>query len=170
MTRRSPTPSPDADFAARFAEAAARANEREQHARRNEGLWLSHHHPEEWDRCLVIRGRRVCRRCFVLYPLAFSIALLTLAGGSPWPPELDPWFIWGLSIPATVEFVGEQLGRFRYSARRQVAVTAVVAVAYGRGLGLELQDSWHWLFWGPILLFGTAWFTAAMVGRRRRGR
>jgi uncharacterized membrane protein len=174
----SPSPAPDAaelpgpgpEAEATFAALVEAANAREAAARASRGIWLSHHHPEDHERCLVVRGRLVCRRCFVLYPLGFSVALLTLAGGGLWPTSLDPLLIWLLCIPATVDFVGEQLGWFRYAARRQAVVTAVVAVAYGRGLGLELDDRWHPLFWGPILVFGTTWFVVSLVGRRRRQR
>ena len=33
-------------------------------------MWLSHHWPSGYDRCTVIAGRHVCRRCLVLYPVA----------------------------------------------------------------------------------------------------
>lgn len=160
-----------ADLDALFDQVAARARQREAEREAAAGLWLSHHHPQDYDRCMVVRGRRVCRRCLVLHPLAFSVALLTLAGGSLWPEALDPWLIWGLCIPATVDFAAEQFGLVRYSARRQVVVSALVALAYGRGLGIELDDRWQPLFWGPVLVFCTLWFVLALAGRavRRRG-
>ena len=33
-------------------------------------MWLSHHWPPDYDRCAVVAGLHVCRRCLVLYPLA----------------------------------------------------------------------------------------------------
>ena len=160
-----PTPSELDD---RFEEIAARARGREEAYRAERGLWLSHHHPHDYERCAFVKGRPVCRRCLVLYPLSFSVALLTLAGGSPWPVRYDAWVIWALCIPGSIDFIGEQLGFLRYSPRRQIAVMTGVALAFGRALGLELQDRWQWLFWGPVLICGNIWFLAVVVGRYRR--
>ena len=38
-------------------------------------MWLSHHWPSDYDRCAVVAGRHVCRRCLVLYPLALVAAV-----------------------------------------------------------------------------------------------
>ena len=43
-------------------------------------LWLSHHPPHELDRCVVVGGRHVCRRCVLLWPLTFVAFALALAG------------------------------------------------------------------------------------------
>ncbi len=131
-------------------------------------MWHAHHWPEEYDRCVTIAGRHVCRRCLILYPAALVVAVLSLAGITLWPPALDLWFIWGLCIPATGDFVLEQLGVIRHSPRRQVATTALLAPALGRGFGHELAQTWSWEFWGPVFTFCTVWFVAALVGRHRR--
>lgn len=162
----------DPHFDARFADAVARidrrrAEEAAEHERRR-SFWRTHHHPDQYDRCAVIAGRRYCRRCLTLYPIALLFAGLTLAGWSPWPQHLDLWAIWLLCLPATADFVAEQLELRRYSARRQVVTTLLLAPALGRGLGHELQDSWSWEMWGPVLCFCTIWFFAALEGHRRR--
>jgi hypothetical protein len=149
-------------YAAKVAEIEAR--------RRSEAttpLWLSHHDPDEYERCLVVGGRHVCRRCAVFYGVGFTVALTTLAGLRPWPEELDLWFIWLLCIPGTVEFVAEAVGLIRYDARRQALLTVFVGAAYGRGLAYELDDRWSWEFWGPVLVFCTIWFVAVWIGRAR---
>jgi hypothetical protein len=128
-------------------------------------MWLSHHWPDELDRCVVLGGRHVCRRCLVLYPLALAVAIASLVGLPPWPEALDLWFIWGLCIPATLEFMAEQIRVIDYSARRQTIATLMLAPALGRGMAHELDDSWSWEFWGPVLVFCAAWFIATLVGR-----
>lgn len=130
-------------------------------------LWLSHHWPDEYERCSIIGTRHVCRRCLVLYPLAVVTLVCSLAGLQPWPDSLDAWMIWLLCIPATVEFLAEKLLGTPYDARRQVIVTALVAVALGRGLSYEVADRWSWLFWGPVIVFGAIWFAAAMYRAQR---
>jgi hypothetical protein len=144
---------------------AAMAARREADAARR-GFWLAHHWADQHERCSVIGGRRVCRRCLTLYPLAITVAVASLAGLTPWPERLDPWAIYAICLPGTVEFVAEQLGRLRYSARRQVAVTVLVAIGLGRGMAYEWQHRWSAEFWGPLFVYGTMWFLAAVTARR----
>lgn len=145
------------------------AHHRLRQARRN--MWLAHHWPDDYhERCVMLGGRPVCRRCSALYPLGFVVAFASALGYAPWPPELDPWPIWLLSLPATVTYVGEAIGWLRYRVRWQVATTLVAALAFGRALGYELNDRWHPWFWGPIAVFGGIWFTATMIGAQRARR
>ena len=71
--------------------------------------------------------------------------------------------VWLLAIPATVEFVGGEMGWWRYNARRQVMVTFTVGLAVGRGFFAELSDPGNWTFWGPVLVFGSIWFAVAVL-------
>ncbi len=96
-------------------------------------LWLSHHHPEAYERCAVVAGRHVCRRCLVLYPLAL-VAGVAISLGSWWDHALDPWVLWLFPLPGVIEFVLDNLGRISYSARRQVLLSAAGALAAGVGL------------------------------------
>ncbi len=151
----------------RVAEAMAEHRRAEESRR---AMWRTHHRHDQYDRCVTIRGRRVCRRCITLYPTSLVVAALSLAGVVLWPVQYDLWLIWGLCLPGTLDFVLEQTGVVRYSARRQVWVTLLVALALGRGFAYEIQSRWSWEFWGPVLVFSTAWFVAAVVGSRRSGR
>ncbi|MEM9464390.1 MAG: hypothetical protein AAGA90_03410 [Actinomycetota bacterium] len=128
-------------------------------------MWHAHHWPDEYHRCVTVGGRPVCRRCLTLYPAAIVVGLAFVFGVSLWPAAADPWLIWALCLPATADFVLEQAGVIRYSARRQVITTALLAPALGRGFGYELTDSWSWEFWGPVLVFCTIWFIATLIRR-----
>lgn len=156
----------DEDFSRRFDAAVAEIEARHRAGEARRWFWLTHHHPDQYDRCTRLGARHVCRRCLTLYPVAFLFAALTLVGWSAWPESLDLWFIWLPCIPVTVDFVLEQLGVVRYSARRQFLTTLAVAPALGRGIGHELDDSFSWELWGPVLVFCTIWFLAALAGRR----
>ena len=152
------SPVVDARFELRVAQIARRHRHRA--ARRH--LWLSHHWPEHYgQRCVRLGSRHLCRRCTALYPLAFLVALVSAAGRPPWPAELDPAMIWILSIPATVAFVGEAVGLFRYSPKWQVGTTLLAGAGFGRALGYELVDRWSPEFWQPIAVFGGIWFFAS---------
>jgi hypothetical protein len=110
-------------------------------------LALSHHHQDQLERCIVVQGHGVCRRCSVLYPIAFGVMGLALAS-TALPAAVAVAFMLTLPVPASVEFLGEQFGRFPYDARRQVAVTALAAPALGLGFARVLNqrtDPWFWL-------------------------
>ena len=63
-------------------------------------LWLSHHDPGAYDRCVVVAGRHVCRRCLVLYPLAFVV--LVVAQGSGWSGPTEALALVALPLPAVL--------------------------------------------------------------------
>jgi len=149
---------------AAFAEIAARREAAATHEHAQKSLWLAHHWPERYDRCMVIGGRHVCRRCTVFYSISFLVAALAFAGIAPWPESFDIWAVWLTPIPATIEFALGEMTKLQYSARRQVIVTAFMSPAVGRGMAAELSDQGSWLFWGPVLVYGTSWFIFALVG------
>lgn len=150
---------------AAFEQKLATIERRESDRKAGAAMWHAHHWPDEYDRCMSIAGRPVCRRCLTLYPAAIVVGVAFVFGVSLWPAAADPWLIWALCLPATADFVLEQTKVVRYSARRQVLATALLAPALGRGLGYELDDTWSWEFWGPVLTFCTIWFFAALAGR-----
>jgi hypothetical protein len=129
-------------------------------------LWLSHHFPEQYDRCVTIGSTHVCRRCLVLYPLAFAVMFLSL-GGVHWSSSLDGVLLVLLPAPAAIEFVAEQLGLVRYQPLRQMLVTIVLAVGLGRGFAIYLREPGSLLFWGVVLGYGAV-CVAALVWRIRR--
>jgi hypothetical protein len=161
---------PLSDVDEAFAEVVARRAADHAHEQGRKALWLAHHWPHRYERCTIVRGRHVCRRCLWFY----GTSLLTLAaawlGASPWPASWDLTMVWLLSLPATLEFAGGELGGWEYDSRRQVAVTTILGLAVGRGFYAELSDPGNWIFWGPVLVFGTLWFTiAASAWLRNRG-
>jgi hypothetical protein len=116
-------------------------------------MWLSHHWPSEQDRCMLVRGRWVCRRCGVLYPLSL-VAAVILGFGPSWPERLDPWFLWLLPLPAVLEFLGEQLGLIRHSPRRLIVLSVPLAVACGRLYVRYLDDLGDSLVWSVVVAYG----------------
>jgi hypothetical protein len=130
-------------------------------------MWLSHHWPSGYDRCAVVRGRHVCRRCLVLYPVAL-VAGLAIGLGSWWPASLDPWALWLLPLPGVIEFVLDNLGRIAYSPRRQVALSAAGAVAAGVGYLRYLDDALDPLVWSVVGVYTATCVAAVVIGSRRR--
>jgi len=116
-------------------------------------LLLSHHPPSQYDRCIRVGRFHVCRRCAVLYPLAFAVAIAS-AFGAHWPEAWDRTLLYLLPLPMTLEFVVERFGGIRYNAARQLMLTAVAAPALGRGFARYATHPGDRLFWGMVFLFG----------------
>lgn len=128
-------------------------------------MFLSHHWPSGYDRCVVIGGRHVCRRCLVLYPVVIVVALL--AGlGLTWPHRFDPWVLWLAPLPGVLEFSLDALGVIRHHPLRQALVTALLAVAYGKLLWRYAQDPGDALAWSVLVVDCGICLVAALVGRR----
>ena len=130
---------------------------------------LSHHLAHEHDRCVVIANRHVCRRCLVLYPVAFVVMFLAL-GGITWSEQLDPLLLLGLPLPVTMEFIGEKLGLLRYSARRQITLTAIAAPALGAGLAQHVLSPFPKWFVVMVLVHGGVCALAHVVSSSRQDR
>lgn len=129
-------------------------------------MWLSHHWPSGYDRCALVSGRHVCRRCLFMYPVA-AVAAVLGAMGVGWPDRFDLWALWLLPLPAVVDFVVDNLGRSRYSATRQAALSAVGAVAAGVGYRRYLESPGDWRVWSVVLAYGAICLAAALMGNRR---
>jgi len=128
-------------------------------------MWLAHHYPEDYDRCVVIGRSHVCRRCLALYPLAFVVLGICLVAPPGRAATIGALAV--LSLPAVVELVLEQLGVVRYSPRRQVGVTLLLALGLGAGFAAYLDDQLDPAFWGVVVAYTAICLAAVVVGRRR---
>lgn len=130
-------------------------------------MWLSHHWPGQYDRCAVVGGLHVCRRCLVLYPLALVTGIL-VGLGSWWPHGLDATVLWLFPLPGVVEFVLDNLGRIRYSPLRQVVLSAFGAVAAGVGYVRYLDHTTDRLVWTVVGVYTATCVAGVVVGQLRR--
>lgn len=130
-------------------------------------MWLSHHWPVDYDRCALLAGRHVCRRCAFMYPVAAMAALL-LAAGRFWPSPFDVVVLWLLPLPAVVDFVTDNLGFTRYSPRRQAALTALGAIGAGAGYVRYLESPGDTAVWTVVVVYGAVCVIAAIAGARTR--
>ena len=129
-------------------------------------LWLSHHWPDEYDRCIHVGRRHICRRCAVFYPVCFATMALALAGVR-WPVRFDPWLLWLMSVPVVLEWWMEHLGVWRYSARRSVVTALLVAPAVGVGLARYLEHPGDRLWWAVVLTYGVICLVPMLISHRR---
>ena len=121
-------------------------------------MGLSHHEPGAEDRCAVVGGRLVCRRCVVLYPLAVAVAVAQVAGAIP--DAVGTWLMWAAPVGVVVEWMGEHVGGWAYSPRRQVTLTAVAAPALGVALGRHAVDP----FVASAVIPMAVWTTVCLAG------
>jgi hypothetical protein len=128
-------------------------------------MWLSHHWPEDYDRCTRIGRSHVCRRCLWFWPTTLAVAAVALAG-LRWPTSLDPWFLALLPVPVVVEWWLEQLGRVRYSPTRQVCLSLLAAPAVGVGLARYLRTPTDPLFWGVVAAYAVICAIPVVLARR----
>ena len=114
---------------------------------------------------MVVRGRHLCRRCFILYPTLVVVAAAAAFLGNPaW------WIIWLPPIPATVEFYLEMHSKAEYNRRRATLFNVAMAVGVGSGLSTLGTDAAPLSFWLPVVVFGSVWaaiFISSIRGRRR---
>ena len=160
----------EADVDAAFAEVAERRKSEAEFVAARKNLWRAHHWPHRYERCTTIGGRHVCRRCLWFYSVSLAVLAVNAMSLRLWPEAWEPGVLWLLALPATIEFIGGEFGAWRYDARRQILVTMVMGVAVGRGFHVELASPGHWVCWGPVLVYGSLWFTAAAIAwLMRRG-
>lgn len=130
-------------------------------------MYLSHHWPDQYDRCTVIGGMHICRRCLILYPVALVAGVL-ISLGSWWPEPLNPWVLWLFPLPGVVEFVLDNLRLITYSPVRQMWLSAAGAVAAGVGYSMYLQDTFDATVWAVVAVYTAVCVLSVVVGHGRR--
>lgn len=128
-------------------------------------MWLSHHWPEDYDRCVRVGRSHICRRCLWFYPVCFAVTALTLAG-TRWPAALDPWLLALLPLPVVAEWWGEHLHLVRYSPVRQIVLTLIAAPAVGVGLARYLDSPGDTLFWTVVAAYAVLCLIPFVIGSR----
>ena len=130
-------------------------------------MWLSHHYPEDYDRCVRVGHRHLCRRCVVLYPLA--VLVLGIGAALAVDPAVTAAALVILPLPAVVEWTLEHLGVVAYAPARQVAVTIPLAVGLGAGFVRYFEQRTDPWFWTVVLGYG-GWCAAVALWSWRHPR
>lgn len=102
-------------------------------------FWLSHHHPEEYDRCYAIGPLRVCARCLGVYPTMALTLVALFVLRAPLEHRADLPAVLALTAPATLDWA---FGRFRPHALSnpwRTATGIALGLALGRSLFIHLQ-------------------------------
>ena len=128
-------------------------------------LWLSHHYPHEYDRCIRVGDSHICRRCTVFYPVVFAVMFATLAD-MRWPQASDAWLLWLLPVPVVTEWSLEHLGTIRYSAGRNTTLTLICAPAVGVGLARYMASPGDTLFWSVVAAYAVICIIPVVLNRK----
>jgi uncharacterized membrane protein len=115
-------------------------------------MWMAHHYPEDYDRCFRVAGRHLCRRCFILYPVAF-VTLALAQAGLRWPRHLDPWLLVLLPLPGVIEFVAEHRHWIAYRPALQELLAVPMGIGLGVGFFRYLHHPGDLLFWGIVAVY-----------------
>jgi uncharacterized membrane protein len=102
-------------------------------------FWLSHHGPEELDRCYRVGGVHLCARCLGTYPVLFAVLVAQFAWHAPLSHPLDLPIGVGLVLPATADWAFGRFHPHRFSNPWRTATGALLGVALGRSLFIHLQ-------------------------------
>jgi len=103
-------------------------------------FWLSHHGPDEFDRCYRFGQVHVCARCLGTYPVMFAAIAAQLALRFPLHHVLDVPLGIALVLPATLDWA---IGRFqphRFSNPWRTLTGALLGLGMGRSLFIHLQQ------------------------------
>lgn len=102
-------------------------------------FWLSHHPPEELDRCYRFGSVHLCARCLGTYPVMFAVIAVQLALHAPLEHPLDLPLCVALVLPATIDWA---IGRFqphRFSNLWRTSTGVLLGLGLGRSLFIHLQ-------------------------------
>ena len=102
-------------------------------------FWLSHHPPDELDRCYRFGTLHVCARCLGTYPVMFAAIAAQLALHFPLAHPLDVPLCIALVLPSTIDWA---LGRFqphRFGNPWRTATGVLLGLGLARSLFIHLQ-------------------------------
>ena len=134
-------------------------------------LWLSHHRPAHYHRCIRVGGARVCARCLGLYPILFALLALQMAMRLSHPLPLEGWWVMLLPVPALLDWARGRLAPSSGSNLSRLVTGALLGVALARSLFLHFLRPFNVLSSAQLsflalvfgLVEGVAWL------KRRRG-
>lgn len=133
-------------------------------------FWLSHHHPEEYNRTYLLGGVRVCARCLGTYPVLFAAIWVQAKLKVPLEWRWDGLWALLLPLPALVDW---SLGRFRPASSSNL-IRTVTGVLLGLGLARTLFIHFQrplpvWLVAQLGLVTAVALPVILIAGRKRGG-
>ncbi|MFO0596884.1 MAG: DUF2085 domain-containing protein [Myxococcaceae bacterium] len=132
--------------------------------------WLSHHPPEELDRCYRVGSLHVCARCLGTYPTMFAAIVWQLRVHAPLEHALDLPVVLALTLPATADWA---FGRFRphaFTNPWRTLTGVALGLALGRTLFIHLQTPFPPVFLAQAALVVAIALPVFLLSYRSKGR
>jgi uncharacterized membrane protein len=120
-------------------------------------FWLSHHPPEELDRCYRVGAVHVCARCLGTYPTMFAALALQLRLRAPLEHAWDLAAVLALTLPATIDWALGRAQPHRFSNAWRTATGLLLGLALGRTLFIHLQRPF------PLVLLAQGFVVTAVA-------
>ena len=102
-------------------------------------FWLSHHPPEELDRCYRVAGVHLCARCLGTYPVMFLAMAAQIALRAPLAHPLDVAGCVALVLPATLDWAYGRFHPHRFPNAWRTATGILLGLGLGRSLFIHVQ-------------------------------
>lgn len=102
-------------------------------------FWLSHHPPEELDRCYRVGAVHVCARCLGTYPVLFAGLAAQLAARAPLTHPLDVPLSVLLLLPATLDWAWGRFHPHRFTNGWRTLTGVLLGLALARSLFIHVQ-------------------------------
>lgn len=133
-------------------------------------FWLSHHPPEELDRCYRFGSLHLCARCLGTYPVIFAGIAAQLALHFPLAHPLDVPLCIALVLPATIDWA---LGRFephRFSNGWRTLTGVLLGLGLARSLFIHLQRPLPPALLGQVIVVTVIALPVIFTAYRRKRR
>jgi uncharacterized membrane protein len=102
-------------------------------------FWLSHHPPEEWNRCYQVGHVRLCARCFGVYPTAVAGIICLFLLRAPLESSFDIPAVLSLTFPATADWAFGRFRPFALSNTWRTFTGVLLGLGLARSLFIHLQ-------------------------------
>jgi uncharacterized membrane protein len=132
-------------------------------------FWLSHHHPDELDRCYRVGPLHVCARCLGTYPVLFAALAVQFALHASLASSLDVSVGLALVAPATLDWAYGRFHPHRFSNPWRTFTGVLLGLGLGRSLFIHLQQPFPTVLIAQLLGV-TAVAVPVILATYRRGR
>jgi len=132
-------------------------------------FWLSHHPPDELDRCYRVGAWHVCARCLGTYPVLFAVLASQFALRAPLSWAWDVPVGLALIAPATADWAYGRFQPHRFSNAWRTFTGALLGLGLGRSLFIHLQKPFPTVLIAQLLGV-TAVALPVILATYRRGR
>lgn len=102
-------------------------------------FWLSHHPPDELDRCYRLGSSHLCARCLGTYPVMFAAIAVQIVLRAPLEHPFDLPLCLVLVLPATLDWAQGRFAPHRFSNLWRTFTGVLLGLGLGRSLFIHLQ-------------------------------